>query len=201
MKIKDMKQAVKIFLNEWYLGIRVSGTEGDICGWIYLFSILEETEKIIVYKENNKLIGLCGYTKYNSNKHKLRKKFYSFLKNRLMKSKKIKNKEGLKEYYDNYSYTPKQLDGYFDGEVSILIVDENYRGKGIGKKLLLDIFELAKLDNVKKLQILTDESCDYKFYESLGCQKVFETDVNNYEYGKLGSSSTEVGYVYEKILL
>ena len=57
----------------------------------------------------------------------------------------------------------------------MLIVDQNYRGKNIGKELLLDTFELAKKDNMKNLQILTDESCNWKFYESCGCKKVYET--------------------------
>lgn len=53
---------------------------------------------------------------------------------------------------------------------------------------------------MKNLQILTDESCSYYIYESLGCQKVYETIVENKEYGKLGSITTEKAYIYEKIL-
>ncbi len=69
------------------------------------------------------------------------------------------------------TYTPSNLQNYFDGEVYILIVDKNYRGKNIGKKLLTDTFELAKKDNMNNLQILTDESCNYKVYEKLGCKR------------------------------
>ena len=60
------------------------------------------------------------------------------------------------------------------GEVSILIVDKDYRKRRIGKKLLLDVFKLAKDDNMVNLQIVTDESCNYKFYENLGCKKIYE---------------------------
>ncbi len=66
---------------------------------------------------------------------------------------------------------------YFDGEISILIVDKEYRGKKIGKKLLLKVFEYAKIDNMKNIQILTDESCKYKFYEVCGCKKIYETKI------------------------
>lgn len=106
----------------------------------------------------------------------------------------------LKTYENNYDYLPKELENYFDGEVSILIVDKDYRGKNIGKKLLFEIFKLAKKDNMKNLQILTDESCNFKFYEKCGCEKIYETMVKNQEYGKLGNISSERAFIYEKRL-
>ena len=82
----------------------------------------------------------------------------------------------------------------------MLILDKNCRGKGIGKKLLLEVFELAKKDKMKNLQILTDESCSYGIYEKLGCKKVYETIIENKEYSKLGSVLTERAFIYEKKL-
>ena len=200
MTIKDMKQAVKLLSKEWNLGKKEAGADNDICAWIYLLDVLQESEKIITYKSGNKLIGFCGYSKENSNKHMVSKKIYGFIKNRLYKSNSIKNLKAFKEYESNYNYIPEKLKNYFDGEISILIVDEDYRGKNIGKKLLLDVFELAKKDNMKNLQILTDESCNYKFYEKLGCQKVYETIVENKEIGQLGNGYTEKAFIYEKKL-
>lgn len=200
MKYNEMKQAVKLLSKEWNLGKKEAGADNDICAWIYLFDVLQESERIIKYKDGNKLIGFCGYSKEYSNKHKLSKMFYGFVKNRLYKSKSIKNLKAFKEYENNYNYIPEELKNYFDGEVSILIVDEDYRGKKIGKKLLLDVFELAKKDNMKNIQIVTDESCNYKFYESLGCKKVYETIVENKEIEQLGNGYTEKAFIYEKKL-
>lgn len=200
MKYNEMKQAVKLLSKEWNLGKKEAGADNDICAWIYLFDVLQESEKIIKYKDGSKLIGFCGYSKEYSNKHKLSKMFYGFVKNRLYKSKSIKNLKAFKEYENNYNYMPDELKNYFDGEVSILIVDEDYRGKKIGKKLLLDVFELAKKDNMKNIQILTDESCNYKFYESLGCKKVYETIVENKKIEQLGNGYTEKAFIYEKKL-
>lgn len=107
----------------------------------------------------------------------------------------------LKQYENNYDYLPKELENYFDGEVSILLVDKNYRGKSIGKKLLLEIFNLARKDNMQNLQILTDESCNFKFYENCGCKKIYETIVKNQEDGKLGNISSEKAFIYEKKLI
>lgn len=200
MNYNEMKQAVKLLSKEWNLGKKEAETDSDICAWIYLFGILQESEKIIKYKDGNKLIGFCGYSKESSNKYIISKKFYGFIKNKLYKNKNIKNLKALKEYEDNYNYTPEELKSHFDGEVSILIVDKNYRGQKIGKKLLLDVFELAKKDNMKNLQILTDESCNYMFYEKLGCKKVYETIVENKEIGQLGNKYTEKAFIYEKKL-
>ena len=200
MNYNEMKQAVKLLSEEWNLGKREAEADNDICAWIYLFDVLEESETIIKYKDGNKLVGFCGYSKNSSTKYKLRKKFYKFIKNRLYKSKSIKNLKAFKQYEANYNYIPKNLENYFDGEVSILIVDKDYRERKIGKKLLLDVFKLAKEDNMVNLQIVTDESCNYKFYENLGCKKIYETVVKNQESDKLGNAYQEKAFIYEKKL-
>lgn len=196
----EMKQAVKLLADEWNLGKRECGATDNICAWIYLFKILEESEKIITYKDGRKLIGFSGYSKNNSKKHLLKKKFYTIIKNKLYKSKKIKDLNALKKYEDNYEYLPQELENYFDGKVPILLVDKNYRGKNIGKKLIFEAFNLAKKDKIKNLYILTDESCNFKFYENCGCQKIYETIVKNQEYGKPENISSEMAFIYEKKL-
>lgn len=200
MKLSEMKQAVDMFYDEWDLGKKASKSKGKICAWIYLFETLEESEKIIIEKDNNKVIGICGYSKYNSKKYQIRKLIFKIMKNLFINSWLIKDKKAIYKYYENYDYTPKELKKYFDGEISILIVDKNHRGKNIGKKLIMQIFKEAKKDNMKNIQILTDESCNFRFYEACGCNKVYETVIKNEEPGKLGNISSEIGYIYEKVL-
>lgn len=200
MTIKDMKQAVQLLMNEWDLGEKESGASRKLCAWIYLMEILEETEQFVYYRENGKMLGFAGYSKNNSRKHFLKKKFYHFVKKQLHKSKEIKNLNALKEYENNYDYVPENMKNCFDGEISILILDKKYRGKGIGKKLLIEIFELARKDKMNNLKILADESCNYKIYEKVGCTKVYETIIKNKEYGKVGNSLTEKAFIYEKKL-
>lgn len=52
---------------------------------------------------------------------------------------------------------------------------------------------------MKNLQILSDESCNYKFYEKLGCKKVYEKIIQNGEPDKCGNISSEKGFIYEKV--
>ena len=198
MKHKYKKQVVEMLSNEWDLGKTKSGAKGKIAGWIYLYEILEESEELVFEIDNGKVIGICGYAKWNSKKHIFRKKFYHILKVLLMHSPLLKNKQEMYNYHKNYNYTPENMEEYFDGEISILILNKNYRGKGIGKKMLLEIFDKAKKNNMKNIQILSDESSNYKFYENLGCKKVYETTIYNGEPGKNGNSYKEQGYIYEK---
>ena len=200
MRIKHHKQIVDMLYNEWDLGKKSSKAKGKICAWIYWFEILNEAEQIIIEKENDNIIGVCGYSKWNSKKHFIRKKYYGILKDILINSPLIKNKQAIHEYNDSYSYSPKELDEYFDGEITILIVNKSYRNKNIGTKLLTKIFEIAYEDNMKNIQILSDESCNYKFYENLGCKKVYEKVIPNKESNICGDNSFEKGFIYEKVL-
>ncbi len=199
MKIWDFPQAVDLLYKEWDLGKTSSKATGRVCAWRYLMCILEESEKIIVYKENKKIIGFCGYAKWKSKKHFIKKKFYHFVKILLTLSHKIKDKQALKSYMENYESIPQELKGRFDGEISILLVNKEYRGKGYGKKLLEEIFDMARNDGIKSLQIITDEGCNYKFYDKLNCKKVFEKTVKNEESYKIGSAKTEQAFIYEKV--
>lgn len=198
MKHKYKKQIVDMLSKEWDLGKTRSKAKGKTAGWIYLFEILEESEDIILEIENDKVIGVCGYAKWNSKKHLLRKKYYHLLKNLTIHSPLIKNKKAMLKYHNEYDYVPEDMKDYFDGEISILILDNNYRGKGIGKKMLLEIFEKAQKNGMRNLQILSDESSNYEFYEHLGCTRVYETTIYYGEPGKNGNHLQEQGYIYEK---
>lgn len=200
MKLKDAKQIVGLLDNEWDLGKKSSGGKKNVCAWIYFCEIMEESEEIVIERKDNKVIGICGYSKCNSNSHRIRKKFYGILKKILLNSILIPNKQAMLKYLENYAYTPQKLENYFDGQISIIIVDKKYRNLGIGKKMIEKIFDYAKKDNLKNLQILSDESCNYKFYERMGCKKVYETTITNKENDKCGNSLSEIGYIYEKKL-
>lgn len=80
MKFKHHKQIVDILYKEWDLGKTASKAKGKTCAWIYWFEILNEAEEIVVEKMNDMIIEVCGYTKWNSKKHIIRKKVYGLLR-------------------------------------------------------------------------------------------------------------------------
>ena len=53
---------------------------------------------------------------------------------------------------------------------------------------------------MKNLKILTDESCNFNFYENCWCEKIYETIVKNQEYGKVENISSERAFIYKKRL-
>lgn len=196
MNIIEMKDAARMLGKEWKLGKEAAKAKGNVCAWIYLFEILEESEDIVMLKDKNKLIGFGGYVKDDSKRKKWSKGFYHFLKVLLINSPFIKNKEGMIKYLKDYDYTPLDLECKYDGKVSILILDEQYRGTGKGKKMLESIFEKAHKNNIRKLQILTDESCNFNIYEKCGCVRVYETFIPTGE----NNDDKEKCFIYEKIL-
>ena len=118
----------------------------------------------------------------------------------LFRNKDIKDRQALMDYRNNYEYIPESIWSQVDGELTILIVDKKHRGDHIGKKLICEIFALARQDGLKKMVIQTDESCNYGFYESCGCKKIHEVMIENREYGVLGETSTEQAFIYVKDL-
>ncbi len=70
----------------------------------------------------------------------------------------------------------------------------------MAKNYCLKYLNMQKKDNMRNLQILTDEACNFKFYEACGCEKVYETIVKNKEYGKLGNIPKSKAFIYEKKL-
>ena len=56
----------------------------------------------------------------------------------------------------------------YDGEIAFFVMDEAYRGKGIGKQLFIALQEYMKNANVEKYFLYTDTSCNYPFYEHQG---------------------------------
>lgn len=200
MRFKYHKQIVDILYKELDLGKTASQAKGKTCAWIFWFGILSEAEKIVTEKVNNVIVGICSYTKWNSKKHIFRKKTYRFLTWSLIHSPLVKNKNAIYKYDTDYDYLPKELANYFDGEITVLIVDKKYRGKQLGKNLLNKIFDMARRDNMKNIQILSDESCNYQFYETLGCIKVYEKIIPNNEPYKCGNTINVKGFIYEKKL-
>lgn len=196
MLILNFRKMTDLLYKEWDLAKTASKAKGKTCAYIYLFEILSESEKIVIKKVDNKLVGFAGYSKWNSKKHIIRKKVYGLLAKILINSPLVKNKEAIYKYNKEYDALPEELNGYFDGEISILIVDKKYRNKGYGKELLNKVFDLARKDNMKNIQILSDESCNYHFYELFGCKKIAENKISIGEPGRI----TEENYIYEKVL-
>ncbi len=48
--------------------------------------------------------------------------------------------------------------------------------------------------------ILTEEACNYRFYENLGCELIYEATIENKEEKKCGKDKYGRGYIFFKKL-
>lgn len=56
----------------------------------------------------------------------------------------------------------------YAGELAFFVIDEKYRGKGLGRKLFQSAVDDMKSQNISMFYLFTDTSCNYPFYEHLG---------------------------------
>lgn len=65
----------------------------------------------------------------------------------------------------------------YDGEISLFIVSETMRGRGIGKALYMEALEIFRDNGCESIVIFTDNDCGYSFYDNMGCSRVADTKV------------------------
>lgn len=190
---------VNLLYSEWDLDKTTSKSKGKICSWIYILDILAESEEMFIEEDEGRVIGFCGHIKYGSRKKIFRKEIFRLFEKIAYLSPYIKDKRKLLQYNQDYDYCPDSLMQEYDGELNIIVVNKYNRKNGLGKQMLSQLFDIAKKDGVNKMLILTDQSCNYGFYDRIGCSKVFETTIRNGELLKCENDYIK-GYVYEKVL-
>jgi len=84
-------------------------------------------------------------------------------------------------------------DGY-DGEVTLLLLDAGYQGLGIGRELIDRGIEWLHAQGSRSLYLVTDDSCNYPFYDRLGWRQAhaFKADITI--FGKVWET---VEFIYE----
>ncbi len=55
-----------------------------------------------------------------------------------------------------------------DAEIVLLIVDPNFQGHGVGRKLFEECMKYFRHNNVKKFNLKSDTACNYNFYDHMG---------------------------------
>lgn len=93
-------------------------------------------------------------------------------------------KDGRKsmKIFTNYEQINKELYASskknYDGEIVFFILDENCRGKGIGKQLFMKAQQYFSENQIRSFYLYTDSSCNYQFYEHMGmhqcCRKEYD---------------------------
>ena len=82
-------------------------------------------------------------------------------------------------------------------KIVLLIVDPKFQGKGLGRKLIDFAIKKVRQEGAQNVFLLTDTSCNYKFYDLLMFKQVAK---RKGEYLYEGQESPEYFFVYEKNL-
>lgn len=190
----DFFELTRIMGKEWNLGKRQSETRGNVCAWLYAFSIGADANELYTYEKDGRIVGFIGYNAYKTRK-KLSQYFYNLLFKIFYFHPFIKYRNRLDEYYENYEYVPEEMKLQGSGGLTILIVEKNFRSQGYGHKLFAFIIDRLEKNGVKRLLIETDESCNVPFYEKNGCYKLKEFCICD-EQG--GGGKKSLAYLFEK---
>lgn len=149
---------------------------------LYLQSCILDSSFAKVAEKNNAVIGIIlGSAK--KDKKRLRK-FHNILNSccsvfKLLFTRK-QNKKAIKSFLEIDKTYKELISGKkdeFQGCVQLFIMSEKYRGLGVGKKLLGQLFNYMNDMEVNSLYLYTDNRCNYGFYDSQGFKRVSEKEI------------------------
>ena len=75
---------------------------------------------------------------------------------------------GWKRYFHFCTVQENNLPNKFDAEVKLLFARDDFRGMGLGSKMLDEINKLLSEKGLSSFFLHTDTECDYTFYDKVG---------------------------------
>lgn len=100
-----------------------------------------------------------------------------------------------KGYHEKTEALLSKTGVHFDAELTLFIVDEKYRGLGIGGQLYQNLMDYYEREQVESFYLQTDTGCSYEFYESHGLDRLAQCktgysyagvrDITMYLYGRV----------------
>lgn len=145
----------------------------------YIYSCLSEAAYTRAAEQNGKVIGvIMGNAKsdYRAFSH-LNYIFHTIYYSLKMRYAGRKFKAGIDDFHKLhkiYHAFSQKHKGEFDGVLTLFAVNESCRGFGVGKTLLAGFSEYLKEQNVKRIYLYTDTTCNYGFYEHQGFERLEE---------------------------
>lgn len=69
----------------------------------------------------------------------------------------------------------------YEAELELFVVDKEYQGQGIGKRMYKSMIEFFKKAGIKDFFLHTDTSCTYQFYERRGMKRLgsYQSDIDS----------------------
>lgn len=145
----------------------------------YVYSCLSEATFIRVAEEDGKIIGVImgkSQSDYRILSH-LHFLLLSGWYGMIMKMSSNAKHTGIDDYHKLhhiYHTFSKRHKGTFDGVLTLFAVNNESRGKGVGKTLLSELISYWKEHKTKNVYLYTDTTCNYGFYEHQGFTRLEE---------------------------
>lgn len=149
---------------------------------IYMQNCIMDSSFSQVAVKDNLVVGIIlGDFKNDKKKLKNFKNTLSLIYNyfKLIFSSK-ESKKALKEFSKISNAYKELLDGreaIFQGCIQLFIVCKEYRGLGLGKSLVNNLFKYMMNLNTSKIYLFTDSRCNFKFYDSQNFKRLDSKEV------------------------
>lgn len=196
---KDFDNFVKICMTMWNYNWHGAGCTHQYAIEVFCHHTLANTQYMFTLVDcNDNALGFVGFSSKWLEKNTQFQINYEIENNRflnMLKSDSAGKKGILEAEYLGESEIENLQRKVSSNYLSILILDEGLRGKGLGKILIAIILECLEalfwinrhrklLDEegkqvpiymaLRELSIYTSDKCTYQFYEALGCKKLKE---------------------------
>lgn len=200
LKKQDFLPLLKIIRYTWKFDDFSSPQIAQKLSKYYLYSYLSDQTDILVAEILGKTVGIIMGK--NISKYKIPRQYalqLLYIKFCLLFSKEgraaLKVYKGIEKLDNTLLSRTKQQ---YDAELSFFVVDEAYRGKGIGKTLYQNMINLMKKENLKNFYLYTDTESTYKFYEKRGMKLQHQINFTLNFYYK---SWTTTFFIYDQTLV
>ncbi|USI67406.1 GNAT family N-acetyltransferase [Lactococcus petauri] len=164
----------------------------------FLETILLTSTKVFVAKDKGKIIGVVAAALTPDLFPKSRIRY------RQLEALSLIINQGKPEtVFDFYLETMKlneeliqQSKETFDAALNLLILNENYKGLGLGSKLYQFFLDYLKENKAKTFFLLTDSYSNYPFYEKKGLKRIAAQRFSWSNGAEVSEEDVEEYYVY-----
>lgn len=178
---KDYANIKKIIDEAWNFSHYIKKKDNkDIWLSIFMHTVVIQKNYIQVAILDGEVIGLlCGDVKRRYGYSKNLKHIFNtaFIAIRLLLFSPKEDRKCLRSFLrlqDVQNNLIKDTEIVFDAEIEFFVVGSASQGKGVGKKLLNNYLDYCKSINVINIFVLTDNKCNYGFYEHNGFMRASE---------------------------
>lgn len=204
VKEKDYEQIENLIAESFFLNEYVP--EGETLNELkktYLRSCLTEATYKQVAELDGIIVGvIMGYADKDFNIfgmlfHSAETLFHG-LKTRLAANEAGFDSQPVDKLFATYKKLIKGRSKNYNGILTLFIVNEKFRGTGVGSTLLQRVETYFQDNNVKKFYLYTDTTCNFEYYEHHGFDRANEeTIAMNFPTG----NKKMTVYLYDKQLL